>query len=191
MIQTIIYQFSGYTSNKWSDTLNYYYLGIKYVDFVSVSKFDITRKIITKEITAKVNSVKKSIHGPNKPIKTPIGIAKAPYPIVADIIKLAVLCLESLYPNYKGNVKNNANKELRKAPFIKEPIYAANHSWEVNAAIKFIIQPRTIPVIKTFNLVDTFEPTYSKIILNTVLVVQKTILAYVASWASAIPSITA
>ena len=47
-------------------------------------------------IKLKSSIIMKSIFGPNKPIAYPIGIVKAPSPIEAHIIKLAVLELVTL-----------------------------------------------------------------------------------------------
>ena len=59
--------------------------------------------------------------GPNNPIAYPIGIVKAPSPIEAHIIKLAVFELVTLNPNYPGKVMKRANIEAKKAPTNKTP----------------------------------------------------------------------
>lgn len=47
----------------------------------------------------KMSIIIKSILGPNNPIKYPMGIVRAPSPIEAHIMKLAVLLLVTLKPN--------------------------------------------------------------------------------------------
>jgi len=54
--------------------------------------------------------------GPIIPMAYPMGIVRAPSPIEADIIKLAVLELVTLNPNSPGRVMNRANIDARKAP---------------------------------------------------------------------------
>ena len=46
--------------------------------------------------------------------------------------------------------------EAKNIPFRNDPTNAANHSCPDIAAIKFITQPITIPIIRIFSLRDTF-----------------------------------
>lgn len=59
--------------------------------------------------------------GPKRPIAYPIGIVRAPSPIEAHIIKLAVLEFVTLKLNSPGNVMNNANIEAKNIPVKKTP----------------------------------------------------------------------
>ena len=61
----------------------------------------------------KTNIKIKSMLGPNRPIAYPIGIVRAPSPIEAHIIKLAVLEFVTLNPNSPGSVINSANIEAK------------------------------------------------------------------------------
>jgi hypothetical protein len=76
-------------------------------------------------ITLNRSMEKNSILGPNSPIAYPIGIVSAPSPIEAHIIKLAVLLLVTLSPNYPGRVMNRANIEAKNIPTRITPAYAA------------------------------------------------------------------
>ena len=110
--------------------------------------------------------------GPNSPIAYPIGIVKAPSPIDAHIMKLAVFEFVTAKLNSPGNVINKANIEAKNAPTKITPAYAAKYFMPPNAHKSNSKDVPIIPANKTFNLLEIFPWTYNKTILKSVLETQ-------------------
>lgn len=128
----------------------------------------------------KISYVQYRAPGPNRPIAYPMGIPSTPSPSEAHIIKLAVFCLDNLYPNSRGSARNRANILARNMPFRKLPINAANHAYPLIAAIILTVHPPIMQISKIFSRSEILIVTKSNKIRNTVLVTQNTRLANAA-----------
>ncbi len=103
---------------------------------------------------------------------TPIGMVKAPSPIDAHIMKLAVFEFVTLNLYSPGNVMNKANIDARNIPTKSTPPYAAKYSLPNIAAPSINSDVPIMPTSKTLSLSEILPLMYNKMILNVVFDIQ-------------------